>query len=143
MASEPYHKRTPFRAVAVVTAWVLIFIKPEMIFFACFYSSMKLLPYLFGIDVVVIIAIWIALSCIYAYTYVGNPSGTLHVGVHVGVGAREHRSLSLHPPNPYTHTHTHFQVRDVVSGLHSRDLYKITYSTLSLNRTSLSLSLLI
>lgn len=76
MASKPYRKRTPFRAVAVVTAWVLIFIKPEMIFFACFYSTMKLLPYLFGIDHIVVITIWVALSCIYAYTYVGNPSGT-------------------------------------------------------------------
>ena len=62
MASKPYRKRTPFRAVAVVTAWVLIFIKPEMIFFACFYSTMKLLPYLFGIDHIVVITIWVALS---------------------------------------------------------------------------------
>ena len=37
---------------------------------------MKIIPYLFGIDHVVVIAIWIVLSCIYAYTYVGNPSGT-------------------------------------------------------------------
>eukprot|EP00939_MAST-03C_sp_MAST-3C-sp1_P003593 g3593.t1 len=76
LAAAPYRRHTPLRAVVVVMAWTMLFIKPEMIFFACFYSSMTLLPMLFGVGQTVVVLFWIAASCGYAYTYVGNPSGT-------------------------------------------------------------------
>lgn len=76
LATTPYRRHTPLKAVIVVMAWTMLFIKPEMIFFACFYSSMTLLPVVFGLNQSVIVLLWVAASCGYAYTYVGNPSGT-------------------------------------------------------------------
>ena len=77
-ATTPYRRRTPVKAVLVVMAWTMIFIKPEMIFFACFFSTMKIVPLLVPNDVgqPLVILGWIAASCAYAYTYVGNPSRT-------------------------------------------------------------------
>lgn len=75
-ATTPYRRENPLWTVLVVTAWTLLFIKPEMIFFVCFYSTMTLVPHVLNVDQNIVNLIWIAASCGYAYTYVGDPSGT-------------------------------------------------------------------